>query len=109
MWSRVFNPHSEVLLIIYMTSLTGGMKKKKKKRLEQLSQWITENLLLIDHSVVLHASTTIYRTRAATKIVQRTFSTGSSMEMRPEAVQYASICGSRNEDGENRVKQLIAT
>ena len=28
----------------------------------------------IDHSVVLHASTTIYRTRAATKIVQRTFS-----------------------------------
>ncbi len=85
------------------------MKKKKKRGWSNCLNGLQRTYYSIDHSVVLHASTTIYRTRAATKIVQRTFSTGSSMEMRPEAGQYASICGSRNEDGENRVKQLIAT
>ena len=86
-----------------------GMKKKKKRVWSNYLNGLQRTDYSIDHSVVLYDATTIYRTRAATKIVQRTFSTGSSMEMRPEAVQYASICGSRNEDGENRVKQLIAT
>jgi hypothetical protein len=86
-----------------------GMEKKKKRVWSNYLNGLQRTDYSIDHSVVLYDATTIYRTRAATKIVQRTFSTGSSMEMRPEAVQCASICGSRNEYGGDRVKQLIAT
>ena len=61
-----------------------GMKKKKRR---VWSSYLN-GLQRTDYSIaVLHAATITYRTRAATKIVQRTFSTGSSMEMRPEAVQ----------------------
>ena len=62
-------------------------EEEEEESLEQLSQWITENLLL-DRPFCRSTRCDYHPPhKSRDEAAQRSFSTGSSMEMRPETVQ----------------------
>ena len=109
MWTRVFNPHSEVLLIIYMTSSTWGWRRRRREFGATISMDYRE---LTTRSTIL----SFYTMRlpfTAQELRRRSFrersAQGRQWRWGHRPFKCASICGSRNEYGGDRVKQLIAT
>ena len=81
--TRVFNPYSEVLLIISMTSWTWGWRRRRREFGATISMDYRE---LTTQSIIL-SFYTLRLPFTAQELRRRSFSTGSSMEMRPQTVQ----------------------